>query len=538
MDEGGERVGRVAVQQDVQFHEPRRTELRDVVVEGGVALGNGLELVVEVEDHLRQGHVVVQLHPVGGQVVLADEGAPLVHAQFHDGSVEIGLGDDLGADIGFFDMVDEGLRREARGIVDIDHLALGRIDLVGHVRDGGDHVHVEFPEQAFLHDLEVQQPQEAAAEAESEGQGALGLIDEGGVVELELLQRGAELLELGGVHRIQAGEDHRLHLLESRDRLGAGTVRVRDGVAHLHFHRRLDAGNDIAHVAGRDFARRIELELERADLLGLVFLSGIEELHLVALADRTVHDLEIGDDAAEGIEHGVEDEGLQGRFRIPLRGRDLVHDGVQHGRYALARAGGNAVHVLRVAAQQVAHLVRHQFRLCGIHVDLVQHRDDLQPVVDGLVQVGNRLRLDALGSVHHEQRPLAGSDAARHLIAEVHVAGGVDEVQPVGLPAAGVLHLDRVALDGDALLPLQVHVVQHLVLHLPVAERTRQFQQPVRQRALSVVDMRDDAKVADVLHNLQRYAFSCRYRVSPSGALLWCSNGTSDVSVVLTVAAS
>ena len=271
--------------------------------------------------------------------MLADEGAALVHAQLHDGPVEIGLGDDLGADVGLLDMVDEGLRREAGRVVDVDDLALGRIHLVGHVRDGGDHVHVELAEQPLLDDLQVQQAQEAAAEAEAQGQRALGLVHEGRVVQLELLQRGAEFLELGSIDRIQAREDHRLHLLESRNRLGTRVVHMRDGVAHLHFHGRLDAGDDIAHVAGAHLARGVQLELEIADFLGLVFLASIEELHLVSLPDAAVYHLEIGDDAAEGIEHRVEDERLQRRIGIALRCGNLVHDGVQHRRYAFARAG-------------------------------------------------------------------------------------------------------------------------------------------------------------------------------------------------------
>ena len=52
VDEGGQGVCRVTVQQDVQLHQAGRPEIRHVIVEGGVALGDGLEFVVEVEDHL------------------------------------------------------------------------------------------------------------------------------------------------------------------------------------------------------------------------------------------------------------------------------------------------------------------------------------------------------------------------------------------------------------------------------------------------------------------------------------------------------
>ena len=45
-------------------------------------------------------------------------------------------------------------------------------------------------------------------------------------------------------------------------------------------------------------------------------------------------------------------------------------------------------------------------------VDLVQARDELEPGVDREVRVGDRLRLDALGGVHDEQRALARRQAS------------------------------------------------------------------------------------------------------------------------------
>ena len=82
-------------------------------------------------------------------------------------------------------------------------------------------------------------------------------------------------------------------------------------------------------------------------------------------------------------------------------------------------------------------------------------------MLHGQIGVGQSLGLDALRGVHDEHRPLAGGQRAGHLIVEVHMARGVDEVQGVG---AAVLRLvvqaDGPGLDGDAPLPLQIHVVQ------------------------------------------------------------------------------
>jgi len=133
-------------------------------------------------------------------------------------------------------------------------------------------------------------------------------------------------------------------------------------------------------------------------------------------------------------------------------------------------------------------------------VHLVEDGDDFEVVLQGEVEVGDGLRLDALRGVHDEQRALAGGNGPRHLVGKIHVAGRVDEVQDVRLPLVGVLHLYGVGLDGDAPFALQVHVVQQLRLRLPMCDGVGMLQQPVRQRALAVVDMRDDAKIAYVLH--------------------------------------
>ncbi len=47
----------------------------------------------------------------------------------------------------------------------------------------------------------------------------------------------------------------------------------------------------------------------------------------------------------------------------------------------------------------------------------------VQVAVQRQVQVGQRLRLDALGGVDQQHRALAGLQRARHLVGEVDVAG-------------------------------------------------------------------------------------------------------------------
>jgi hypothetical protein len=63
-----------------------------------------------------------------------------------------------------------------------------------------------------------------------------------------------------------------------------------------------------------------------------------------------------------------------------------------------------------------------------------------------------------------------------------------------------VLHLDCVALDGDAALALQVHTVQCLILHIPLTNGVGVFQQTISQGAFAVVNVCDDAEIAYFFH--------------------------------------
>ena len=104
-------------------------------------------------------------------------------------------------------------------------------------------------------------------------------------------------------------------------------------------------------------------------------------------------------------------------------------------------------------------------------------------MLQGQIGVGQRLGLDALGRIHNEQRALAGSQRTGYFVIEVYVARGVDQVHAVGLAVQGlILHQDRVGFDGDAPFPLQIHIVQQLVLHLPVGDCMAFLHQPVYAR--------------------------------------------------------
>ena len=201
---------------------------------------------------------------------------------------------------------------------------------------------------------------------------------------------------------------------------------------------------------------------------------------MFALADRAVEDAEIGDDTAEGVEHRVEDQGLQRGVVVAFRGGDSLYDGLENLLDTLPRFARSEQNILLLAADQVDDLILHLVDHGRFHVDLVQHGDDLQIVGDGQIEVRDGLCLNSLRGVDDEQSAFTRGDGARDFVREVDVSRRIDQIERIVLPVAGrVLHLDGVALDGDPLFAFEVHVVEHLILHFALVQRIGLLQQTV-----------------------------------------------------------
>src|SRR5690606_10614520 len=89
-------------------------------------------------------------------------------------------------------LLDLRRRRQLRRILDLEDLAVVRLDLVDDGRCGRDQREPVLALETLLHDLHMQETQEAAAESEPERGARLGLEAERRVVQRELLQRLAE----------------------------------------------------------------------------------------------------------------------------------------------------------------------------------------------------------------------------------------------------------------------------------------------------------------------------------------------------------
>ena len=62
---------------------------------------------------------------------------------------------------------------------------------------------------------------------------------------------------------------------------------------------------------------------------------------------------------------------------------------------------------------------------------------------------------------------------------------------------ARVVEPHRARLDGDPALALEIHRIEELLLQLALRERAGALQQPIGQRRLAVIDMRDNREISN-----------------------------------------
>ncbi len=275
-------------------------------------------------------------------------------------------------------------------------------------------------------------------------------------------------------------------------------VVVGDGIADGDVVDGFDVGDDKADLAGGEGIDGGGAGGEFAEVGDVE--EGVLAHHADALGfdEGAVDDADVDDDAAVVVVLGVEDEGLEGGVGGAFGGREAGDDGFEEFVDAEAGFGGDVDAVEGVDAEDLFHFLSDGFGLGGGEIDLVDDGDDGEVGVDGGESVGDGLGLDALRGVAEEQGAFAGLEGLGDLVMEIDVAGGVDEVEHVFGAAEGVLDGYGGGLDGDAAFAFEVHIVEELGFHFALGDGAGAFEEAVGEGGLAVVDVGDDAEVADV----------------------------------------
>ena len=239
----------------------------------------------------------------------------------------------------------------------------------------------------------MQHAEEADTESEPQRLGAFRLVLQCRVVEREFLQGFAEVLEIVGADREQAGIYLRLDALEAGQHLHVRRAGERQGIAHRRTMDILDPGDDEAHFAGLEIGGGGVLGREHTNAVHLMHLAGGLHQHLVALLDATVAYPHQRHHTQVVVEPGVDDHACSGASISPVGG----------GITATRRSSTSSTPIPLLALQATASVASMpmicsissltRFGFCLRQVHLVEHRHDLEALLDGGVAVGNRLCL-------------------------------------------------------------------------------------------------------------------------------------------------
>ena len=274
---------------------------------------------------------------------------------------------------------------------------------------------------------------------------------------------------------------------------------MRDRVAHAGVAHLLDRGRQKPDFAGAEAVDHLHGGAEHADAVDVMDRAVGEKLDPLALLQPPVDDAHQNDDAEIAVIPGIDQHRLQGRVLVPFGGGQVVHDGFERFGDALPGLGRDLNGPRSVDPDHVLDLFGDAVAISRRKVYLVENRDNFVIRVDGVIDVCQRLRLDPLAGIDHQQRAFDSAHGAGDLVGEVHVAGRVDQVQHVVLAVLrGVVDPHGLGLDGDAALALDVHGIKELRLHVPFRDRVGRLDQAVGERGFPVVDMGDDGEIADM----------------------------------------
>ena len=229
--------------------------------------------------------------------------------------------------------------------------------------------------------------------------------------------------------------------------------------------------------------------------------AGRHDADLGSQSQRTIHDAHQGNDAHVVVEPRIDDERLQRAVGITLWRRDTLHQLFEQFLNAQSRLGAHQRRIVGRDTDNFFDFVNDLGHIGGRQIDLIDDRQHLESLLQGRIAVGHALGFDALSGINHQQRTLAGRQRSRDLVGKIHVSRRIDEIELIDL-AGDRFETERHALclDGDAALALQIHGIENLRLHLPSVETTALLDESIRQGRFAVIDVSNDRKVADILH--------------------------------------
>ena len=234
----------------------------------------------------------------------------------------------------------------------------------------------------------MQQPEEPDPKAKAQGRRGFRLVDQGSVVELQLVESITQVREILGINREESRIHHWFGVLIAAKIFLRGLGSIGDSVADSGLTDILDAGDEVPDLPHRQPLSRHHFWGYDANLKHLVCCAGTHHKDFLTVAQSTVNDADIRDDTAIRVIDRIKNEGPSRRVGHSLGSWHLSDDGIEQIADALTSLCRNSQHLRLVATNDPGDLGGMTIRLSTRQVDLVEHWNDLQISFQSQIQVG------------------------------------------------------------------------------------------------------------------------------------------------------
>ena len=272
-----------------------------------------------------------------------------------------------------------------------------------------------------------------------------------------------------------------------------------------------ESSSDISNIPCFQFIKWCHTWLEQSHFHSDAVFFCCQHMENIVSFYRTINNLHVCDYSFVGVVDRIKNKSSERLTLIALWSWHSFNYTVDDLFYSDTGFSRSFQNILFFASQDM-----HNFFLGLIHfsigkINLIHHWNDLESLFNRQIQVGQGLRLHTLCSIHQQNSSFYSSQRARYFIVKVYMTRSINKVKCVLFAFVHRMHLHRLKLDCDTSLAFQIHLIQKLLFHFPLFDCLGKLKQPISKRRLTVVNMGDNTKIANMVLTHKRCIVYLRY---------------------------
>ena len=408
MDNKRKSINNIAVENNINLNEVALSVIFHLIIERSIASCARFKSVKEIINNLVKRKFIMNIHSVGSDIIHILKYASFVLAHIHNRSDKFTRNIDMSVGKGLFAIIYIcGVGIIGR-VINLDHSAVGKINLINNGRNGCDKVKIIFPVESLLNNLKVEQTEKSASESKSESTRGFGFIRKRCVIKLQLFKSVTKNLIIGAVGRIKSAVNHGIYLTVAGQSLSGRIIGSGNRIADMCIAYGLNGSGDIAYLTGRKFICFFHIGGSHiADLYNSKLGTGGHNFHSVPGFDFALFYSDINYNATITVINRIKYKRLK-RLVIVTYGRlNSLYYILKHFFYILACFCADSGCIHTRYTDNIFYFFSNSFGFCGRKVDFIYYRKNIEVMVKCKICICKGLRLNALRCVNDKNSALA-----------------------------------------------------------------------------------------------------------------------------------